>query len=381
MEKTDKQQQSKELLLNKISRSNFIKLSGVLAAGSGLLAACNPGTTRNNSEPSSKNVEKNGAGIGATATAAPPEAKRVAADPTKIPPPVKHTTPKTHKVEIVCHEIIGEIEKGKYFLYMTFNGQIPAPMIRVRQGDTIDLTFTNSGDTRHPHSVDFHAVYGTGGGSAATTVGPGQSKNIKFKTLYPGAFIYHCAVANLDYHISSGMYGMILVEPPQGLPKVDHEFYFGQNEIYVIDDNAKSNTPLQFDFDSMIDETPHYVVLNGESKAITEYRYGSLKVKKGEKARIFFVNGGPNLISSFHPIGNVWTKVWREGAMLNRPEQYLQTVSVSPGSCAVMEMEFPVPETVKLVDHSLSRVVYKGLLALIDVEGEKEEDIFNSSPV
>lgn len=130
----------------------------------------------------------------------------------------------------------------------------------------------------------------------------------------------------------------------------------------------------------MKNEDPNFVVLNGESYAITDSLYGAVKVKKGETARIYFVNGGPNLISSFHAIGNVWTKAWREGALANKPEKYIQTIGVSPGSCAVLEMEFPVPETIKLVDHSLSRVVSKGLMAMIEVEGTADTEIFDAKP-
>lgn len=376
MEKNERDQGS-GILLKTITRGTFLKIGGALIAGTGVLAACNQGTSGDGNRGRS---EPNQGGAATVAASAPPDAKRVAADPTNVPSPSNHTSPKTHKVDLLCTEVVGEIESGKYFRYLTFNGQVPAPMIRVRQGDTVDLTITNPVDSRFPHSVDFHAIYGTGGGSEATTVGPGQTRRLKVRMLYPGAFIYHCAVPNLDFHISSGMFGLILVEPPRGLRPVDHEFYFGQNEIYIVEDNGDPNQPLQFDFTSMVAETPHYVVLNGESNAITDARYGSLKVKKGETARIFFVNGGPNLISSFHPIGNVWRRAWREGAVANAPEEYLQVVGVSPGSCAVMEMEFPVPETIKLVDHSLSRYVHKGLLAVIDVEGDPEPDIFNPMP-
>ncbi|SYZ72234.1 Copper-containing nitrite reductase [Candidatus Zixiibacteriota bacterium] len=366
----------KDLGSTGMSRLTFLKLSGALL-GTGLLVACNLGTSEDGSSSKSDEPLDSNAGSAAAAAAVPLVVKRVAAEPSKIPPPVKHTMPKLHRVSISCQEIVGEIETGKRFQYMTFNGQVPAPMLRARQGDTIDLSVTNASTAMHPHSVDFHAVYGPGGGAEATMVAPGQTRHLKFKLMYPGAFIYHCAVPNLDYHISSGMYGLILVEPYKGLPPVDHEFYFGQNEIYVQTRNIGSNGLLPFDFIALTDENPQYVVLNGESEAITDFRYGSLKVKKGETARIFFVNGGPNLISSFHAIGNVWTKVWREGALINTPERYLQTVAVSPGSCAVLEMEFPVPGSIKLVDHSLSRVVHKGVMATIDVEGAPELEIFD----
>ncbi|MET4081981.1 nitrite reductase (NO-forming) [Pedobacter sp. UYP30] len=366
--------EQEEMLQNPISRASFMKTSA-LVAGSSLLFGLS--SCQSSPKPT---VEKASVKVSPVADAAiTAKPKRVAANPALLPPPIKQKITQTHKITLECTEVIGEVKAGQKFRYLTFNGQVPAPMIRVRQGDTIDLTITNPTTSIHPHNVDFHAVYGTGGGAEATMVAPGQTKHIRFKTMYPGAFIYHCAAPGLDFHISSGMFGLLLVEPPEGLPEVDHEFYFGQNEIYTKDE-VDANGFLNFDYEAMKNENPNFVVLNGESYAITDAVYGAVKVKKGETARIFFVNGGPNLISSFHPIGNIWTKAWREGALANNPEKYIQTIGVSPGSCAVLEMEFPVAETIKLADHSLSRVVSKGLMAVIEVEGTADTEIFDANP-
>ncbi|MDY7083139.1 MAG: multicopper oxidase domain-containing protein, partial [Halobacteria archaeon] len=121
---------------------------------------------------------------------------------------------------------------------------------RVRQGDTVNFTFKNLPDNAMTHNVDLHAVYGTGGGNVATTANPGEENAMKFEAKYPGAFIYHCAVPNLDYHISSGMFGMIVVEPPEGLPEVDREFYLGQHEVYT-NKPAGEKGKHSFDFDAM----------------------------------------------------------------------------------------------------------------------------------
>lgn len=281
----------------------------------------------------------------------------------------------TIPVSLVAREMVGEIEPGVLFRYMTFNGQVPAPMIRARQGDTIDLTISSDPSSLNPHSVDFHSCFGSGGGADYTMVGPGQSKRIRFRVSDPGAFIFHCAVPGLDFHISSGMYGLILVEPEEGLPAVDHEFYFGQNEIYV-QNPVDKNTPCTFDYDNLLKETPKYVVLNGAFNAITRQNYGALQVKKGETARIYLVNGGPNLISSFHPIGNIWKKAWMQGSLVNEPMQKMQTFQVNPGSCAIFEMDYPVPEIVRLADHSITRTARQGLLAEIEVSGTPEPQLF-----
>ncbi len=306
-------------------------------------------------------------------------AKRVAADPTRLPPPVGGRGPKRVEVTLHVKEVVAQIEDGVAFRYMTYGGQVPAPMIRVRQGDTVHLTLNAAADNQFPHNVDLHAVYGTGGGSVATNVAPGKSASVEFQAMYPGAFIYHCAVPNLDFHISSGMFGMIVVEPPGGLPPVDRELYLGQHEIYL---KGAAGAPgmRTFDFDAMRAEDPTYVLLNGEKDALTPSRWGSIQARRDETLRIFFVCGGPNLSSHFHPIGNVWTKAWRAGAVMSAPERYVQTMVVPPGSCGVFEMELPVPETIKLVDHALSRMVHKGMLGLIEVVGAPRPDIFNPRP-
>jgi len=231
------------------------------------------------------------------------------------------------------------------------------------------------------HNVDFHAVYGTGGGAVATTATPGEENGMTFSAEYPGAYIYHCAVPRLDYHISAGMFGMIVVEPEGGLPEVDQEFYFGQHEVYT--DGGDDHQ--QFDSEAMRAENPNYVLLNGEAYAYSADRYGPLQVDQGNTVRVFLVDGGSNLSSNFHPIGNVWSRAYRDGGLpeedvAGAAERNIQTMAVPPGSCMIGEMETPVPERIHLVDHALSRVRHKGLMADIDVNGEKRPEVYDPSP-
>ncbi len=354
---------------NGLSRKSFLRNTGAALLSGGFLAG-----TAFPFKANGKNTVSNDDNLRESILSIP-EVKRVAADPRDIPAPIKRRSSKTHQITLESREVVGEIEDGVKFKFLTYGGQVPGPMIRVRQGDTVELTHKNLSENTMLHNVDFHAVYGTGGGAEATICPPGQSKKLRFQALYPGAFIYHCAVPRMDYHISSGMFGMILVEPADGLPKVDHEFYFGQHEVYT-DKEAGEKGLHGFDTQAMIDEKPNYVLLNGEKQAITGNRYGSLKVKRGENARVYFVTGGPNVTSNFHPIGNVWSKAWREGAIASQPERFVQTCHVAPGSCGIFEMDFPVPGSVKLVDHALSRVAHKGMLAVIEVEGKEQPQIF-----
>jgi nitrite reductase (NO-forming) len=316
----------------------------------------------------------------AVENAATPEVDRVAADPTDIPDPIDRSTSKTHEVTLRPEEVTAEIEPGVTFDFMTYNGQVPGPMIRARVGDTINLTFENPDGNNLPHNVDFHACYGPGGGAGATMTNPGETTKLQFSPQYPGAFIYHCAVPNLDMHISAGMFGMILVEPEGGLPEVDQELYLGQHEIYT-SKSAGEEGKHSFSMAAMRAEEPTYVVFNGEKYAMTPDVYGpAASVDRGATSRTFMVTGGPNLTSSFHPIGNVWSELYPQGSVGMDPETNIQTKPVPPGSTTVAHMDHPATGPVKLVDHALSRVARKGLMAIVDVKGEQNTDIFDPEP-
>ncbi|RDZ63932.1 nitrite reductase, copper-containing [Haloferax sp. Atlit-12N] len=305
---------------------------------------------------------------------------RVAADPTDIPGPIDRSEPAEVDVTLRPEEVTAEVEDGVTFTYMTYNGQVPGPFIRVRQGDTVNLTFENPEENAMPHNVDFHAVAGPGGGAEATMTNPGETAHLRFKATYPGAYIYHCAVPNMDMHISAGMFGLILIEPPEGLPEVDQEVYIGQHELYT-DKAAGEEGQHNFDYESMRNEDPTYVLMNGEKYAWTPNGRGpAATVGTGETVRVYFVDGGPNLSSSFHPIGSVWETLYPDGSLTTEPQSHIQTRLVPPGSTTIATMNSPVPGDFKLVDHSLSRVARKGCMAVIRAEGPEDPEIFDPDP-
>jgi nitrite reductase (NO-forming) len=346
-----------------------------LGAGSVVLAGCSSANPLNQTEQQTTSTAQAPRKNATQST----DVDRVAADPTDIPDPIDRSTSETVEVEMTTHEQVAEIEPGVTYEYMTFDGQIPGPMIRVRRGDTVALTITNNQSNVMPHNIDLHAVRGPGGGAEASMVAPGESATFRFQATYPGAFIYHCAVPNLDMHISSGMFGMILVEPEDGLPEVDHEFYFGQQELYTTGDTGEEGHH-DFDMEAMAAEDPTYVLINGERAAITPDNYGAPSIGVGEDARVYFVTGGPNLDCSFHPIGSVWDEVYQQGAIASTPNRFVQTTPVQPGSCAIATLHAEVPGDIKLVDHALSRVARKGALAVISREGETNTDIYDPDP-
>lgn len=155
----------------------------------------------------------------------------ISREPADLPPPIVKRDPQTVRVDLLAAEVEARLAEGTTFGYWTFNGKVPGPFLRVRVGDTVDIHLKNSGDSAMMHSVDFHATTGPGGGAAVLQVEPGKEKAMTWKALVPGLYVYHCATPMVAEHIANGMYGLILVEPAEGLPKVDREFYVMQGEI------------------------------------------------------------------------------------------------------------------------------------------------------
>jgi len=300
---------------------------------------------------------------------------RIAGDPTDLPAPVDWDEPREHEIEMETVELTAEIEPGVTFDYMTFDGQVPGPMVRVRRGDSVRFRLTNPEENGLPHNIDFHAVYGPGGGAEHTTITPGQTAEIEFTAMYPGVHIYHCAVPGMDHHISAGMFGAILVEPEEGLPEVDREFYFGQHELYTKGDPGQEGHHT-FDMEAMAREEPTYVVFNGQAYGFTDDGLSSLHAETDERVRVFFTNGGPNLTSSWHAIGNVWSRLYRDGDLLSDPARYVETTPVAPGTSTTAELDTPVPGPIHMVDHALSRAGRRGTLATIDVDGEPNPEVY-----
>jgi nitrite reductase (NO-forming) len=298
-----------------------------------------------------------------TATwAAGPEAVSIVQDPNAVGTPVGKRGPKTLKFTLEAIEVLGVLDAAAKttYTYWTFNGKVPGPMLRARVGDTIEITMKNAKSSAMIHNVDLHAVWGQGGGAEATKVAPGEEKSFVFKALNPGLYVYHCATPVIPQHISSGMYGLILIEPEGGLPKVDKEFYVMQGDIYA----DGSGTEKEFNLDKMLAEQPTHVVMNGSAAALAA---NPMKVKVGDDVRIFFGVGGPNLTSSFHAIGTIWDKVWPEGST-GAPELNVQTTTVPPGGSTMVEFKARVPAKYILVDHALGRLM-KGNVAIIVAEG------------
>ncbi len=296
-------------------------------------------------------------------------------DPSDLPPPIAERGPTAIRYELEAIERVGRLDNDTTYDFWTFNGKVPGPMRRVRVGDSVTLSLKNAPDSVMMHNIDLHAVAGPGGGAVLTEVAPGETKGFTFKATQPGLYVYHCATPMVSNHISSGMYGMILVEPVGGLPKVDREFYVMQGELYTAEPYGKSGLQ-EFSVDKLMDEHPEYFTFNGAVGALTTEH--PLRAKTGETVRIFFGVGGPNFTSSFHVIGTIFDRVYNTGSLTTPPLTGVQTITVAPGGATVVDLSLPVPGRFVLVDHALTRME-RGLVGALIVDGPPAPDIYRAA--
>ncbi|MET3792200.1 copper-containing nitrite reductase [Aquamicrobium terrae] len=297
-------------------------------------------------------------------------------DPADLPGPIGQRAPQVVRVDLETVELTGRLDDGTTYVYWTFNSKVPGPFLRVRVGDTVEVHIKNAADSVMPHSVDFHAATGPGGGADFTQIAPGEEAVVTFQALKPGIFVYHCATPSVAHHITSGMYGLILVEPEGGLPQVDREFYVMQGEIYTVEPFGTKGE-MEMDYDKLLSEQPEYFLFNGSVGALTKTH--PLYASAGETVRIYFGVGGPNFTSSFHVIGEIFDHVYTLGSVTSPPLTGVQTVTVPPGGATIVDFKIDRGGHYVLVDHALSRAE-RGLAGYLIVDGPENDEIMHSGP-
>jgi nitrite reductase (NO-forming) len=289
-----------------------------------------------------------------------------------VPPPITRNHPAKVIVNLETIEKVGRLSDGVEYTFWTFGGEVPGSFIRIRVGDYVEFNLNNHPSSKMPHNIDLHAVTGPGGGAASSFTAPGHSSRFSFKALNPGLYVYHCATAPVGMHIANGMYGLILVEPEGGLPPVDKEYYVMQSEFYT--KGSYGEEGLQpFDMAKALTEIPDYVVFNGSVGAMAGDK--AIRANVGETVRLYVGNGGPNLVSSFHVIGEIFDNVYVEGGdMINH---HVQSTMVPAGGSAIVEFKVDVPGTFIIVDHSIFRAFNKGALAMLKIDGDEDLAIYS----
>lgn len=314
------------------------------------------------------------AGAMGAPTGAPIQAVLTA--PPLVPPPTGRSTPAKVVINLEVVEKVMPISEGVDYTFWTFGGSVPGSFIRVRQGDQVEFHLQNHPDNKMPHNIDLHAVTGPGGGAASSFTAPGHESQFSFQALNPGLYVYHCATAPVGMHVANGMYGLILIEPPEGLPPVDREYYVMQGDWYTVGKYREKG--LQpFDMQKAIEENATYVVFNGAEGALVGDN--ALQAKVGERIRLFIGNGGPNLVSSFHVIGEIFDKVYFEGG--DRFQTNVQTTLIPAGGSAIVEYVVEAPGTYVLVDHSIFRAFNKGAVGMMKVTGPDNLTVYSGKEV
>jgi nitrite reductase (NO-forming) len=350
-----------------------------------------------------------------------------------IPPPISRETNETVVFELETKELVSELAPGVTYQYWTYNGTVPGPMLRAKEGDTVEIRFKHAAhghghaqnepdgavaisfvpfaqaaeddhghDTLLPnhyeheedkpttmadedmkehaeeghgtHSIDLHAVIGPGGGALLSQARTGETSVFRFTATRPGIYVYHCASPHVPTHIANGMYGMILIEPKKGLPPVDKEFYVMQGELYTTG-KLGDKGHQEFSKEKLLAERPEYFVFNGKTGALTGDN--ALRAKTSEKIRLF-MGVGSHIGSNFHIIGGILDKLYDQGDILSSPLQNVQTTYVPPGSAIMAEFTIDVPGTYTLVDHSLTRAIDRGAVGELIIEGDDRPDLFRS---
>ncbi len=341
-------------------KKHILKFSFAMLAIMMMFAACKTNTGNNDTKDSKTHAALKG------------EETAVLTDAPNVPPAITRDYATKVIVNLDVIEKVMQISDSTDYTFWTFGGKVPGKFIRVREGDLVHFTLHNFPDSKVSHNIDLHAVNGPGGGAEATNVAPGQSATFEFRALNPGLFVYHCATGPVGMHIANGMYGLILVEPKEGLAKVDKEYYIMQGDFYT-KGKFEEKGLQDFDNDKAIAETPDYVLFNGKVRSSTGKN--AFPATVGETVRLYAGNGGPNLVSSFHVIGEIFNKVYMEGG--SEINHNVQTTLIPSGGAAIVEMKMEVPGVYNIVDHSIFRAFHKGAIAQIKVTGDKDTTVFN----
>jgi nitrite reductase (NO-forming) len=294
----------------------------------------------------------------------PPPATSVDPDP-NAPAPVRFDptapavlTGETHDIELVMTERLMTVAEGFVQKVWTFGDTVPGPVIRVKLGDKVRITLKNPAENQLPHSIDFHSSF-VAWNDEMTSINPGEEKVYEFTADKAGVYMYHCGTSPALHHIANGMYGMMIVEPRGGFEPVDHEYAIVQSEWYLGAQGKESDLGKA----AVGAPSPDFVLFNGVAN---QYLDGPIEVDTNARVRVFVLNAGPSVDSSFHVVGTIFDRVIKEGMELtvDNPGGWgSQAVDLSPAQGAVVEMVFKEDGLYPIVTHAFN-FVGRGALGL-----------------
>jgi nitrite reductase (NO-forming) len=263
-----------------------------------------------------------------------------------------------HDIDLVIEEKEMTVAKGFLQKVWTFNGSVPGPTLRVQVGDTIRIHLKNPATSELSHSVDFHASMVAWNDEMAS-IAPGEEKLYEFTATYAGVWMYHCGTSPALHHIANGMFGMIVVEPKGALNPAEHEFFLVQSEWYL----GPQGEPASLAKAAAAAPAPDFVVFNGIAN---QYLDNPIAVPTGERVRVYILDTGPSIDSSFHIVGTIFDRVIKEGVELrvgNPGNWGSQAVDLSPAQGAIVEFTFAEDGLYPIVTHAFN-FVGRGALGL-----------------
>jgi len=249
-----------------------------------------------------------------------------------------------HKITMSAGETVLEVAPGVTQEMWTFNGQVPGPILRARVGDIITLTLRNDG--KMGHSMDFHASK-VAWNDEMRTINPGEELVYQFEAKHSGIFMYHCGTAPALHHIGNGMFGAIIVDPPN-LPAVDKEFVFVQSEFYLGPEGEPG------DLTKMQNDAWDIVVFNGYHN---QYTHAPIRVEAHERIRVWVLDAGPSENSSFHIVGTIFDTMYKEGAYWLQPDEThggAQALDLQPAQGGFVEFTFDEEGLYPFLTHKFS---------------------------
>jgi nitrite reductase (NO-forming) len=289
----------------------------------------------------------------------------VAADP-NAPPPVAHDPAapdrlegEIHDIDLVMTEQEMTVAPGFVQKVWTFGGTVPGPVIRVKVGDTIRVHLKNPAENQLAHSIDFHSSQ-VAWNDEMRSIAPGEELVYEWTADYAGVWMYHCGTSPALHHIANGMFGMVIVEPRQGLPPVDQEFAIVQSEWYL----GPQREVVDLTKAMAAAPAPDYVVFNGVAN---QYQDAPLQMATGSRTRIFVLDAGPSIDSSFHIVGTIFDTVIKEGVTLaqgNDGDWGSQAVDLAPAQGAIVEFTTAEDGLYPMVTHAFN-FVGRGALGIV----------------
>lgn len=270
-----------------------------------------------------------------------------------------------HDIDLVVEEKEMTVADGYVQKVWTFGGTVPGPVIRVKVGDTVRIHLKNPATSQVPHSVDFHSSL-VAWNDEMTSINPGEEKLYEFKAEFAGVWMYHCGTSPALHHIANGMYGMMIVEPREGLEPVDQEFAFVQNEWYL----GPQGEPVSLAKAAAAAPAPEFVTFNGVAN---QYLDNPIAIETGKKVRVFLLDAGPSIDSSFHVVGTIFDRVIKEGVELraDNPGRWgSQAVDLSPAQGAIVEFETAEDGLYPIVTHAFNFVGRGALGVFLSGDGD-----------